>query len=61
MTTIYVIRTFGGTLILHPGPPTPLPTLFIVANFRDGNEDATFRNGNTLATFRDGDATGESR
>lgn len=52
--TIYVPRVFGGTLILTitPPPSTPIPTIFIIANFRDGN---------IRATFRDGLVIGESR
>lgn len=63
MTTIYVPRVFGGTLILTvtPPPPSNLATVLVVATFRDGNEAAGFRDGEAQATFRDGTTTGEAR
>jgi hypothetical protein len=43
MSIIYVPRVFGGTLILTITPPSaPLPTVFVVAYFEDGNIQANF-------------------
>jgi hypothetical protein len=62
MTTVYVLRTFGGVLILS-GTITPpaVPTLLVQATFRDGNTSSQFRDGNAPATYRDGAVTGSGR
>jgi hypothetical protein len=52
MTVIYVPRVFGGTLILTITPlSTPLPTVFVIADFVDGNIQADFNDGNIQANF----------
>lgn len=58
MTTLYVPRVFGGTLILTVAPPpaSPVPTLTVTATFRDGQQEATYRDGTQEATHRDGTA-----
>lgn len=50
MTTFYVPRVLGSTLILTAGPPptTPVATILIIANFRSGSNNAMFRDGNVM-------------
>lgn len=63
MPVKYVPRTFGGTLILNiaPAPPSTLPTLVVVARFRDGTQQATYRDGKHDAAYRDGVVTSGGR
>ena len=63
MSQIFVPRTFGGTLILTVAPPpaSVVPTVVIIATFRDGQVNATCRDGSGQATFRDGIVTAGGR
>jgi len=59
-TIIYVPRSCGSTLILNIGI-LPVPTLVVVAMFRDGIVAATHRDGIVAATHRDGIVTAGGR
>lgn len=54
--TIYVPRTWGGTVIIQytPAAPTSPITLQLIASFRSGVVSAAYRNGVSEATYRDG-------
>lgn len=45
MSQIIVPRSFGGTLLLTPTPLSPVPSLLVVATFRDGVVKAVHRDG----------------
>lgn len=61
MSTITIPRTLGGTLILSPAPAPTVPTLVVVATFRDGCATATYRDGRQPARHRDGIAQSGGR
>ncbi len=56
MSTTYVPRAFGGTLILTVASPSAstVPAVACLVTFRDGESRVTFRDGETRVTFRDG-------
>lgn len=54
MSNIYVPRSFGGTLILGPAPISVIPTLIVIATFRDGEIKSQHRDGQKQAQYRDG-------
>jgi hypothetical protein len=57
MTTIYVPRSTGGTLILTiTTTQVALPTFPVTAIFRSGSTNATYREGTVQASYRDGTA-----
>ena len=57
MATTYVIRTFGGTLLLVPSAPTISRVMTVQAYGRDGKTMATGRDGKAVAYGRDGKTT----
>lgn len=54
MSTITIPRTLGGTLILTPAPAPTIPSLIVVATFRDGQKQASYRDGQQPVRHRDG-------
>jgi DNA transposition AAA+ family ATPase len=53
-TTIYVIRSFGGVLIVQSTQQVPEPTTLVVAYARDGIVKTAARDGIVKTAARDG-------
>lgn len=57
--TIYVPRTFGGTLIINTTPPAAKTSVTAIG--RDGNVSGMGRDGKQTVVGRDGQITGKGR